>query len=115
MSLYAEQKTRADGNSPRMIDFSCHCENHLNLTFRATAAQLTVRCQNILNFVIMIKLSIQGPQAVGKTKVIKAIESRFRGMTFSYENPFPIVNKRHQLGLDISIEADFSENQRLFY
>lgn len=62
----------------------------------------------------MIKLSIQGPQAVGKTTAIKAIEPCFKEVIFSYENPFPIVKKRKDLGLDISIEGDFIKNQRLF-
>ncbi len=59
-------------------------------------------------------ISIQGPMAVGKTTAIKHAEKQFRQFNFSYENPFPIVTKRDKLGLDITTETGFVEDQRLF-
>jgi deoxyadenosine/deoxycytidine kinase len=59
-------------------------------------------------------LSIQGGMAAGKTTLAKRLEKRLKDVTFVYENPYPIVEKRKKLNLDIYKEKDFITNQKLF-
>jgi deoxyadenosine/deoxycytidine kinase len=59
-------------------------------------------------------LSIQGGMAAGKTTLAKRLEKRLKDVTFVYENPYPIVEKRKKLNLDIYKEKDFIINQKLF-
>jgi hypothetical protein len=59
-------------------------------------------------------LSLQGPQAVGKTTVLRRLQKRLPGVHFDFENPYPVVAKRNRLGLDINTKAGFIANQSLF-
>ena len=59
-------------------------------------------------------MSVQGPQAVGKTSVLRSIQKRRPEVTFLFENPQPLVVERDARGLDISTKQGFIENQRLF-
>lgn len=59
-------------------------------------------------------LSIQGGMASGKTTLARALEDAYPELHVYYENPYPIVQKRKELGLDIHTEDGFVENQRLF-
>jgi len=59
-------------------------------------------------------VSIQGAMASGKTTLARALEEAYLGLHVYYENPYPIVQKRKELGLDIRTEDGFVENQRLF-
>ncbi|MGN7854046.1 MULTISPECIES: AAA family ATPase [unclassified Exiguobacterium] len=59
-------------------------------------------------------ISIQGAMASGKTTLAHALEDAYPELYVYYENPYPIVQKRKELGLDIRTEDGFVENQRLF-
>lgn len=59
-------------------------------------------------------ISIQGAMASGKTTLAHALEDAYPELHVYYENPYPIVQKRKELGLDIRTEDGFVENQRLF-
>ncbi len=59
-------------------------------------------------------ISIQGAMASGKTTLARALEEAYPELHVYYENPYPIVQKRKELGLDIRTEDGFVENQRLF-
>ncbi len=59
-------------------------------------------------------ISIQGAMASGKTTLVRALEATYPDLHVYYENPYPIVQKRRELGLDIRTEDGFVENQRLF-
>jgi predicted ATPase len=59
-------------------------------------------------------LSLQGPMAAGKTSLAKRLENWLRDVTFIYENPYPIVEKRKKLKLNIFKEEDFIINQKMF-
>lgn len=59
-------------------------------------------------------VSVQGGQAVGKTTLVKKLQQRYPDVYFEFENPYPLVQKRQELKLDITTEAGFLENQRLF-
>ncbi|MFB5089464.1 AAA family ATPase [Psychrobacillus sp. PGGUH221] len=59
-------------------------------------------------------LSIQGGMAGGKTTLTKKLEEQIDGLYFTYENPYPIVEKRENKNLDIYTKDGFVENQRLF-
>ena len=51
----------------------------------------------------------------GKTTLAKGLEKRFGDpIYFTYENPYPIVDKRKNRNLDIYTKQGFIENQRLF-
>jgi len=52
--------------------------------------------------------------ASGKTTLARALEDAYPELHVYYENPYPIVQKRKELGLDIRTEDGFVENQRLF-
>ena len=59
-------------------------------------------------------ISIQGGMASGKTTLARALEDAYPELHVYYENPYPIVQKRKELGLDIRTKDGFVENQRLF-
>ncbi|MGX9807942.1 AAA family ATPase [Exiguobacterium acetylicum] len=59
-------------------------------------------------------ISIQGAMASGKTTLVRALETTYPDLHIYYENPYSIVQKRQELGLDIQTEDGFVENQRLF-
>jgi deoxyadenosine/deoxycytidine kinase len=59
-------------------------------------------------------VSLQGFMAAGKTTLAKRLENKINEVTFSYENPIPIIEKRNKLNLDLNKEEDFIINQRLF-
>lgn len=59
-------------------------------------------------------ISIQGAMASGKTTLAQALEDAYPELHVYYENPYPIVQKRKELELDIRTEDGFVENQRLF-
>lgn len=59
-------------------------------------------------------ISIQGGMAVGKTTLAKTLEKQFQRIQVIYENPYPIVNKRNNLKLDLHTLEGFIENQKLF-
>lgn len=59
-------------------------------------------------------ISIQGAMASGKTTLAHVLEDAYPELHVYYENPYPIVQKRKELGLDIRTEDGFVENQRLF-
>ncbi|MGR5986655.1 MULTISPECIES: AAA family ATPase [Bacillus] len=57
-------------------------------------------------------ISLQGPMASGKTTLAKRLEQR--GLSVVYENPYPIVEKRKQLKLDMTSKEGFILNQKMF-
>ncbi|WP_376752417.1 AAA family ATPase [Priestia filamentosa] len=59
-------------------------------------------------------ISLQGGMAVGKTTLAKTIEKKYKNIHVLYEDPYPIVQKRKELKLDIHKKEGFVHNQRLF-
>ncbi|EDX57143.1 conserved hypothetical protein [Bacillus cereus W] len=57
-------------------------------------------------------ISLQGPMASGKTTLAKKLE--LHGLSVIYENPYPIVEKRKQLNLDMNSKEGFIANQKMF-
>ncbi|MCU5404791.1 ATP-binding protein [Bacillus cereus] len=57
-------------------------------------------------------ISLQGPMASRKTTLAKRLEER--GYSVIYENPYPIVEKRKQLNLDVNSKEGFIINQKMF-
>ncbi|PFF60194.1 ATP-binding protein [Bacillus thuringiensis] len=57
-------------------------------------------------------ISLQRPMASGKTTLAKRLEER--GYSVIYENPYPIVEKRKQLNLDVNSKEGFIINQKMF-
>ncbi|OFD75156.1 hypothetical protein BWGOE8_36660 [Bacillus mycoides] len=57
-------------------------------------------------------VSLQGPMASGKTTLAKRLERK--GLPIIYENPYPIVEKRKELNLDIYTKEGFIANQKMF-
>lgn len=57
-------------------------------------------------------ISLQGPMASGKTTLAKRLE--LDGLSVIYENPYPIVEKRKQLNLDMNSKEGFIANQKMF-
>ncbi|ACK61100.1 conserved hypothetical protein [Bacillus cereus B4264] len=57
-------------------------------------------------------ISLQGPMASGKTTLAKRLEKR--GFRAIYENPYPIVEKRKKLNLDMNSKVGFIMNQKMF-
>ncbi|MES5856914.1 AAA family ATPase [Bacillus cereus group sp. RP29] len=57
-------------------------------------------------------ISLQGPMASGKTTLTKRLERC--GFSVIYENPYPIVEKRRVLNLDINSKEGFILNQKMF-
>lgn len=59
-------------------------------------------------------VSLQGGMAVGKTTLARNLEKKYKNIYVLYENPYPIVQKRKELNLDIRKKEGFVHNQRLF-
>ncbi|HDR7799214.1 TPA: AAA family ATPase [Bacillus tropicus] len=57
-------------------------------------------------------ISLQGPMASGKTTLAKRLERC--GFSVIYENPYPIVEKRRVLNLDMNSKEGFIMNQKMF-
>ncbi|MFD5264054.1 AAA family ATPase [Bacillus wiedmannii] len=57
-------------------------------------------------------ISLQGLMASGKTTLAKRLERG--GLSVIYENPYPIVEKRKQLNLDMNSKEGFIINQKMF-
>ena len=57
-------------------------------------------------------ISLQGPMASGKTTLAKRLEQY--GLSIIYENPYPIVEKRKELHLDMNSKEGFITNQKMF-
>ncbi|MES5939838.1 MULTISPECIES: AAA family ATPase [unclassified Bacillus cereus group] len=57
-------------------------------------------------------ISLQGLMASGKTTLAKRLERC--GLSVIYENPYPIVEKRKQLNLDMNSKEGFIINQKMF-
>lgn len=57
-------------------------------------------------------ISLQGPMASGKTTLAKRLEQY--GLSVIYENPYPIVEKRKELNLDMNSKEGFITNQKMF-
>jgi len=57
-------------------------------------------------------ISLQGPMASGKTTLAKRLEKR--GFQVIYENPYPTVEKRKKLNLDMNSKVGFIMNQKMF-
>ncbi|TXR98789.1 ATP-binding protein [Bacillus sp. SH7-1] len=57
-------------------------------------------------------ISLQRPMASGKTTLAKRLERC--GLSVIYENPYPIVEKRKQLKLDMKSKEGFILNQKMF-
>ncbi|KIQ81607.1 ATP-binding protein [Bacillus sp. L_1B0_8] len=57
-------------------------------------------------------ISLQGPMASGKTTLAKRLEKR--GFRVINENPYPIVEKRKKLNLDMNSKVGFIMNQKMF-
>ncbi|MDM5234712.1 ATP-binding protein [Bacillus cereus] len=57
-------------------------------------------------------ISLQGPMASGKTTLAKRLEQY--GLSVIYENPYPIVEKRKELKLDMNSKEGFIANQKMF-
>ncbi|KFN02722.1 ATP-binding protein [Bacillus clarus] len=57
-------------------------------------------------------ISLQGPMASGKTTLAKRLEQK--GFSVVYENPYPIIERRKKLGLDIYKKEGFITNQKMF-
>lgn len=51
--------------------------------------------------------------AGGKTTLAKMLEKQINDVSFTYENPYPIVEKRKNKNLDINTKNGFVENQRM--
>ncbi|WP_142953398.1 AAA family ATPase [Bacillus toyonensis] len=62
--------------------------------------------------VVAYVISLQGPMASGKTTLAKRLEKR--GFRVIYENPYPIVEKRKKLNLDMNSKVGFIMNQKMF-
>ncbi|HDR4906478.1 TPA: AAA family ATPase [Bacillus cereus] len=61
---------------------------------------------------VVYVISLQGPMASGKTTLAKRLEKR--GFRVIYENPYPIVEKRKKLNLDMNSKVGFIMNQKMF-
>ncbi|OQR57597.1 AAA family ATPase [Bacillus sp. CDB3] len=57
-------------------------------------------------------ISLQGPMASGKTTLAKRLEQN--RLPVIYENPYPIIEKRKELNLDIYTKEGFITNQKMF-
>ncbi|PEC23107.1 ATP/GTP-binding protein [Bacillus cereus] len=57
-------------------------------------------------------ISLQGTMASGKTTLAKKLEEK--GYLVIYENPYPIVEKRKELHLDMNSKEGFIANQKMF-
>lgn len=69
-----------------------------------------LKCKGMRGMAYVI--SLQGPMASGKTTLAKRLERC--GLSVIYENPYPIVEKRKQLKLDMNSKEGFIINQKMF-
>ncbi len=69
-----------------------------------------LKCKGMIGVAYVI--SLQGPMASGKTTLAKRLEKR--GFRVIYENPYPIVEKRKKLNLDMNSKVGFIMNQKMF-
>lgn len=69
-----------------------------------------LKCKGMRGMVYVI--SLQGPMASGKTTLAKRLERC--GLSVIYENPYPIVEKRKRLNLDMNSKEGFIINQKMF-
>lgn len=69
-----------------------------------------LKCKGMRGMTYVI--SLQGPMASGKTTLAKRLE-RY-GFSVIFENPYPIVEKRKQLNLDMNSKEGFIINQKMF-
>lgn len=69
-----------------------------------------LKCKGMRSVTYVI--SLQGPMASGKTTLAKRLEKR--GFRVIYENPYPIVEKRKKLNLDMNSKVGFIMNQKMF-
>lgn len=69
-----------------------------------------LKCKGMRGMAYVI--SLQGPMASGKTTLAKRLERI--GMRVIYENPYPIVEKRKKLNLDMNLKEDYITNQKMF-
>lgn len=59
-------------------------------------------------------LSLQGGMAAGKTTLAKRLQNAREDVVVVYENPYPLIEKRKQMNLDLQKEKDFIRNQKMF-
>lgn len=69
-----------------------------------------LKCKGMRGMAYVI--SLQGSMASGKTTLTKRLERC--GLSVIYENPYPIVEKRKQLNLDMNSKEGFIINQKMF-
>lgn len=69
-----------------------------------------LKCKGMRGMAYVI--SLQGSMASGKTTLAKRLERC--GLSVIYENPYPIVEKRKQLNLDMNSKEGFIINQKMF-
>ena len=69
-----------------------------------------LKCKGMRGMAYVI--SLQGPMASGKTTLAKRLERC--GFSVIYENPYPIVEKRRVLNLDMNSKEGFILNQKMF-
>ncbi|PEL84284.1 ATP-binding protein [Bacillus wiedmannii] len=69
-----------------------------------------LKCKGMRGMAYVI--SLQGSMASGKTTL--AIRLERCGLSIIYENPYPIVEKRKQLNLDMNSKEGFIINQKMF-
>ena len=69
-----------------------------------------LKCKGMRGMAYVI--SLQGLMASGKTTLAKRLERC--GLSVIYENPYPIVEKRKQLNLDMNSKEGFIINQKMF-
>lgn len=69
-----------------------------------------LKCKGMRGMAYVI--SLQGLMASGKTTLAKRLERC--GLSIIYENPYPIVEKRKQLNLDMNSKEGFIINQKMF-
>lgn len=80
------------------------------IVFKILYITSVLKCKGMRGMTYII--SLQGPMASGKTTLAKRLEER--GYSVVYENPYPIVEKRKKLHLDISSKEGFLTNQKMF-
>lgn len=58
-------------------------------------------------------ISIQGQIAGGKTTLAKRLENQLKNFRVIYENPYPIIQIRNNLKLELHTLEGFIKNQHL--
>lgn len=82
----------------------------LLIVFKILYIISVLKCKGMRGMAYII--SLQGPMASGKTTLAKRLERC--GLSVIYENPYPIVEKRKQLKLDMKSKEGFILNQKMF-